>query len=741
MGFKVVIVGGSVTGLSVANMLEKFDIDYVLLEAYPHIAPQIGASLGLLPNGFRILDQLGCFEPVLDVAGVGYPSIFIDRQMFLQILYDSLQHKDRVLTNRRVTRLELIPGGVEAHAHDGSVYKGDIVVGADGIHSAVRDEMWRLGMEMSPGYFPQDETSRVPVSTRCIFGISKRPDGLRPRGQHMAHGDGYMYLVIAAPGDRTYWFLFEALPETKYGKDIPKYTKDDEAELAKGRHDDHITQDVRFGDLYDRKLMSTLVPLEEYVFERWHYQRIVTIGDSAHKIDPSSGQGGNGAIESAALLVNALTRQLRQTTQGLSEMQVVDALAEVHELRHERARRLVDQAHLFQKFICSRHPASPFVINHLLPTLGPYFFLDVAIPICIEATHLENLPIPKRPRFVPFQDELPARPIKGAFARRGPWLLASGALGLLTFAASKEPSTTAAAGFVHSNLRQWGAGGLLTRLTGHSMESHLVMGLAPTLVSWLAESHRYGNSLNPLSWASVYSLVYGFIGPKSVTPLFCLSSVLFPNRSTTNRPVNPGVAQSILPAVALGYVLPTLVALVPVEDAEPSRRIVLLWQVAPLLCAALTRGFAALRAPIVKKPETQEDAKKIEDLPAGYADESELEQYENKDVTPLKVAYSSALAICAAGSFMAKIASAHWAPSGLSQVLPLGEHANTAAAASCLVYALYIGWDLRSLGYVGTKQALLGSLASVAALGLGGAGAAIGVVSYWQEHVIAGLSF
>lgn len=69
MGFKVIIVGGSVSGLSVANMLERFDIDYVLLEAYPTIAPQVGASIGILPNGFRILDQLGCYEPILDIAG------------------------------------------------------------------------------------------------------------------------------------------------------------------------------------------------------------------------------------------------------------------------------------------------------------------------------------------------------------------------------------------------------------------------------------------------------------------------------------------------------------------------------------------------------------------------------------------------------------------------------------------------------------------------------------------------
>lgn len=60
--FKIIIVGGSVAGLSLANMLEQATIDYVLLEAYEDIAPQLGASIGLLPNGLRILEQLGCYD-------------------------------------------------------------------------------------------------------------------------------------------------------------------------------------------------------------------------------------------------------------------------------------------------------------------------------------------------------------------------------------------------------------------------------------------------------------------------------------------------------------------------------------------------------------------------------------------------------------------------------------------------------------------------------------------------------
>jgi 2-polyprenyl-6-methoxyphenol hydroxylase-like FAD-dependent oxidoreductase len=66
--FKVVIVGGSVAGLSLANMLQANNIDFVVLEAYGSIAPQVGASIGLLPHGNRILDQLGLFEKILALS-------------------------------------------------------------------------------------------------------------------------------------------------------------------------------------------------------------------------------------------------------------------------------------------------------------------------------------------------------------------------------------------------------------------------------------------------------------------------------------------------------------------------------------------------------------------------------------------------------------------------------------------------------------------------------------------------
>ncbi|CAG8957809.1 hypothetical protein HYFRA_00000148 [Hymenoscyphus fraxineus] len=65
---QIIIAGGSITGLTLAHCLHHANIDYVVLEARKEIAPQIGASIVILPNGARILDQLGIGEDVLALS-------------------------------------------------------------------------------------------------------------------------------------------------------------------------------------------------------------------------------------------------------------------------------------------------------------------------------------------------------------------------------------------------------------------------------------------------------------------------------------------------------------------------------------------------------------------------------------------------------------------------------------------------------------------------------------------------
>jgi FAD dependent monooxygenase len=80
--FKVIIVGGSVAGLTLAHCLDRLGVDYVVLEKRKEIAPQEGASIGILPHGGRILDQLGLFDAVegcvepLHTACISFPDGF-----------------------------------------------------------------------------------------------------------------------------------------------------------------------------------------------------------------------------------------------------------------------------------------------------------------------------------------------------------------------------------------------------------------------------------------------------------------------------------------------------------------------------------------------------------------------------------------------------------------------------------------------------------------------------------------
>lgn len=79
--------------------------------------------------------------------------------MVLQVLHENIKDKTKILTKKRVERVEVTDHGVVVTTSDKSSYKGDILIGADGIHSNVRGEMWRLANEMSPGWIPPEEHS------------------------------------------------------------------------------------------------------------------------------------------------------------------------------------------------------------------------------------------------------------------------------------------------------------------------------------------------------------------------------------------------------------------------------------------------------------------------------------------------------------------------------------------------------------------------------------------------------
>jgi 2-polyprenyl-6-methoxyphenol hydroxylase-like FAD-dependent oxidoreductase len=78
MTFKILIAGGSVAGLTLAIILEAYGIDYLLLEKQKQIAPFLGTTVGINPNGARILDQLGVYASLDKLGGKQHTNFYYD---------------------------------------------------------------------------------------------------------------------------------------------------------------------------------------------------------------------------------------------------------------------------------------------------------------------------------------------------------------------------------------------------------------------------------------------------------------------------------------------------------------------------------------------------------------------------------------------------------------------------------------------------------------------------------------
>lgn len=357
--FMVIIAGASIAGLTLANLLQKIGIDFVVLESYGTVAPQLGASIGLHPSGLRILDQLGCYEDILKFAAWadrttirdergsvlyshrtgqlvkercvlrgrlvipgflsfvldardsstidrhGYPTIFLERRTVVQVLYDHLRDKSKIHVNQRVSHVEILADGVRVNTVAGGSFYGSILIGADGIHSATRGEMWRLADELEPGYIPPEvkdgdfqqlshftacsqvdfDTVAPPTEWGCIFGISRPTGDIRASDINITHKTRRTLASMCGQGDRPFWFYFFKLDKPHHGFPVPRFTKEDEQKIVDNEGDLPVTEHVRFKDLYANVEFSTTTALPHYVFPRFFFDRIMLIGDSVHKVD------------------------------------------------------------------------------------------------------------------------------------------------------------------------------------------------------------------------------------------------------------------------------------------------------------------------------------------------------------------------------------------------------------------------------------------------------------------------
>lgn len=229
-------------------------------------------------------------------------------------------------------------------------------------------------------------------------------------------GTEYSFLVSGAPPDgddteRMFWFLFlkNQEPDGTLHKDIPRYTNEDMGVLAEKHRDNLIWTNVPFGKVWDSRVTATLTALPEFVYSRWHFGRILTIGDAAHKFNPIGGQGGNQAIEDCAVLINQLTELLGTNPPGnnrrLSDKEVESAFIRIQNFRMKRAEETRDQSHQTQSLM-----AHEGLLNKALSLYMRYFSSsEDSIKILSKqwpaAARIYALPVPERSRTEFFDDE------------------------------------------------------------------------------------------------------------------------------------------------------------------------------------------------------------------------------------------------------------------------------------------------------------------------------------------------
>lgn len=357
---QAVVVGGGIGGLAAAIGLRQAGWDVEVLERADELT-EVGAGISLWPNGLAALDALGVGEPVRGLGSfegsggvrdhrggwlshtVGdlAPSMLLLHRAELQrILLDAVP--DGVL-RPGVTVNAVRPGGVVQHSAGEST--ADLVVGADGVRSAVRTSVW-----------PHAAGPRYTGQTAWRLVIDRPADV--PVEGHETWARTGLFGLVPMTGDRLYCYATTRAGE---GSGSPGAALAELRALAAGWPEPiprvlavARPEQVIRNDLYD------LPPLDTYADGR-----VALLGDAAHAMTPNLGQGANQALEDAATLAALLA----------GSADVPAALAEYDRLRRPRAQRIAARSRMTGRVVMARRWPVPMLRNLLVRATPPALLL------------------------------------------------------------------------------------------------------------------------------------------------------------------------------------------------------------------------------------------------------------------------------------------------------------------------------------------------------------------------------
>ena len=308
------IIGGGIGGLTAALAFRQKGWNVAVYEAAPELRP-VGKGIWAPANAMQVLNELGLAAAVAEAgcpldsiqlrtksgtvlsafdlgpvkAQYGQTTISIQRAALIGILAAALP-VGALHLGKRFSRFESGPDQVAAYFEDGSQAAGDLLVGADGIHSVVREQLF-------PGV-----KLRYSGQT-CYRGISAMtlPSALTNTCWEV-WGGHYRFGFSSIGHGQVYWFA--PVNAAAGGHAEP-------GEIAATLADCYADFPSPIPEIIAASRMTDVIRTDLFDFPpipRWHEGRVVLIGDAAHAMTPNLGQGGAQAIEDARVLAEEFSK-------------------------------------------------------------------------------------------------------------------------------------------------------------------------------------------------------------------------------------------------------------------------------------------------------------------------------------------------------------------------------------------------------------------------------------------------
>lgn len=359
---RVIIIGGGIGGTATACALSRAGLDFAIYERTKSLR-EVGAGIALWANATHILQNLDLLEAAIQVGclitnyqfnsrhgrelvniavdGFELPVIGIHRAKLHQLLWQNIS-SEKFILGETFERLECRENQVHAYFASGLGVTGNALIGADGLRSRVRTAI--LGDE--PPTYRNFKTWR---------GLTNYvPDQYRPGyiQEFLGGGRGFGFMMLGQ--GKIYWYAAatasEGQPDTAGGRKKELETMYEDwfpaiPELVVATDEANIL----ITDLYDRPPKQP-----------WSQGNITLLGDAAHPMLPTMGQGACTALEDAYVVAKCLADQSDPVT----------AFQHYESLRFPRTKAIVEQSLQSSKMGKLKHPGAVVLRNTFMKVMS-----------------------------------------------------------------------------------------------------------------------------------------------------------------------------------------------------------------------------------------------------------------------------------------------------------------------------------------------------------------------------------